>query len=275
MPRNVTFPPLYGPYKLIFESGFVPIEKDYSGNFAEFYDVVQPALDDLPFYEYLIGKFGGPILELGCGSGRLLIPLAAKGYNIVGLDKSSDLLKVLERKISVNFNHLRNKIVLVEADMRNFQLSTSFSVIIIAMDTFQILSKKEDRIDALKCVFNHLKGNGIVIIDISPTKPKTTKTLPTLNLFHDTNRNCMISISQEFHHEINRTKILNFLNIYFREKRPTEITISAAEEWYGNPDELKTLLINEGFKIQATYSNYKFRKYRKYDSNIIIVAQKQ
>ncbi len=67
---------LHGLYRDIVEGGIVQFEEDYGGTFVKFYDVIQQGQDDLALYRHLIQSYGDPVLELGCGTGRLLIPLA-------------------------------------------------------------------------------------------------------------------------------------------------------------------------------------------------------
>ena len=68
---------------------------------APFYDWEHEGyLDDLPLYPGLADRVGGPILEVACGSGRLLLPLARVGYELVGLDSSEPMLGLLEARLA-------------------------------------------------------------------------------------------------------------------------------------------------------------------------------
>jgi SAM-dependent methyltransferase len=68
---------------------------------AKYYDLVHAELkDDIPLVLTLAGQGKGPILELGCGTGRLLLPLARAGYEVIGLDNSPAMLAKAKARLS-------------------------------------------------------------------------------------------------------------------------------------------------------------------------------
>src|SRR4051794_25820427 len=85
---------------------------------------------DGPFYLTLAQRIGSPLLELGCGTGRVAIPLAKKGFDLTGLDVSAAMLALARRKAA------ELPIQWVEADLRHFHLSAQFRLIYMAGGTF-------------------------------------------------------------------------------------------------------------------------------------------
>ena len=69
---------------------------------AEFYDYIVPYLnrEDLDFYVDMAKESGGPVLEVGCGTGRILIPIARAGIEVTGLDLSPSMLALCRKKLS-------------------------------------------------------------------------------------------------------------------------------------------------------------------------------
>lgn len=86
--------------------------------FAEFYDYVIPYRDrrDVGFFVAMARQAGGPVLELGCGTGRVLIPTARAGVEIVGLDVSAPMLAVCREKLSRKPEEVQARVRLVRAD---------------------------------------------------------------------------------------------------------------------------------------------------------------
>ncbi len=101
---------------------------------AEFYDSVVPYRErqDVNFFVEMAQRSGGPVLELGCGTGRVLIPIAKSGIEIVGLDASPGMLSLCREKLLSESNDVQSKVLdLVQGDMRAFQLSRKFSLVTI------------------------------------------------------------------------------------------------------------------------------------------------
>lgn len=86
--------------------------------FAEFYDYVIPYRDrqDVAFFVEMAMQAAGPVLELGCGTGRVLIPTARAGVEIVGLDSSAPMLAVCQEKLSREPENVQARVRLVRAD---------------------------------------------------------------------------------------------------------------------------------------------------------------
>jgi SAM-dependent methyltransferase len=100
---------------------------------------------------------GGPVLEVGCGTGRVLIPTARAGINIFGIDLSPYMLDVCERRLEQEPIEVQNRVQIDQADMRDFDLGQTFSLITIPFRPFQHLIEVEDQIACLRCVHRHLE----------------------------------------------------------------------------------------------------------------------
>jgi SAM-dependent methyltransferase len=101
---------------------------------------------------------GGPILELGCGTGKLSIPLARAGHSVVGLDVSAALLQFAASK-----NH---DVKWIEGDMRSFDLDEKFALIMLPSNNLGHLHTPEDFESCIRCVKRHLKPGGVLVIDV-------------------------------------------------------------------------------------------------------------
>lgn len=113
--------------------------------------------EDIPFWMKLAERCGGNILELGCGTGRLLIPLAQTGRRVIGLDLDEKMLNYLAQRcldetvLNANF---------FQADMRSFHLDLQFSLVFLACNTWSTFSAP-DRQAILASVNRHLAPGGI------------------------------------------------------------------------------------------------------------------
>ncbi len=137
-------------------------------NSAHLYDLDQRDIvtTDIPFYlEYAKGASGN-ILELGCGTGRVAIPLAQAGHNITGLDLSDSMLGVFHAKLAGMPAGIKDKISIVHGNMASFSLGKKFDMIITPFRAFQALTRDDDINGCLNCVHSHLTENGIFIINV-------------------------------------------------------------------------------------------------------------
>jgi SAM-dependent methyltransferase len=124
------------------------------------HDVEHGSYDaDLPLWRELAASAGGPILDLGAGTGRVAADLAAQGHDVVALDSDADLLAELaERAPSVTTTH---------ADARAFALDTRFALIVAPMQLVQILGGHGSRVAMLGRVHAHLRPGGIFAAALS------------------------------------------------------------------------------------------------------------
>jgi SAM-dependent methyltransferase len=141
--------------------------KEYDRVDAALYDYYQTGLEgDVPFYVEEARKAGSPVLELGCGTGRVLLPVAEAGVTIVGLDRAPAMLSIARQKISRLSAETQRRIELVEGDMRDFSLAQRFKLVMIPYRAFLHLLTAKDQRRALTCIREHLTDNGCLIFNI-------------------------------------------------------------------------------------------------------------
>ncbi|XOF35301.1 MAG: class I SAM-dependent methyltransferase [Candidatus Electrothrix sp. YB6] len=119
--------------------------------------------------------YGDPILEIGCGTGLKLLELAGKGYNIVGLDSSFNMLTVLKNKIKKKGVTLVGNVQVVQGDMVNpphGDLINRFSIVYFAGSMFLHLTNDKDRLSCLMNCSKFLHSSGVIIIVNSHFKQK-------------------------------------------------------------------------------------------------------
>jgi SAM-dependent methyltransferase len=117
-------------------------------------------LDDIPYYVEEASRAQPPVLELACGTGRVLIPVAKAGVQVYGLDSSPAMLDVCRRKVAELSEDVQALITLDEADMRDFSFDMRFGLIYCPFRAFLHLMTTEDQIAALHNIRRHLRDNG-------------------------------------------------------------------------------------------------------------------
>lgn len=142
--------------------------KMYGKALVDYYDLLFAGLPgDVDFYMEEAKKARpGRVLEIGCGTGRVLIPIAQAGVEVTGLDASPDMLCVLRRKMSALDEPVRKRVELIEDDMTCFDLSRRFSLVMIPCRAFLHLLTVEEQRQALRCIREHLADDGRLIMNV-------------------------------------------------------------------------------------------------------------
>jgi SAM-dependent methyltransferase len=133
---------------------------------ARFYDAIHANLtEDIPFVVAQADRTGGPILELGCGTGRLLIPLAQAGYAVTGIDNADAMLERAATRLAALDADTSQRVTLHKADMRSFSLSAPpFALALISYNTALHLPPAR-LTSALHAIHRHVAPDGMLIID--------------------------------------------------------------------------------------------------------------
>ena len=130
---------------------------------ARLYDLMFPGGERAAdFYRTRADRQGGRVLELGCGTGHKLVPIASAGHPCVGLDFSPDMLaearrKANERGVEVEWMH---------GDMRAFDLGRAFDFVFIAANSLLHLHETEDLVSCFRSVRQHLAPGARFVFDV-------------------------------------------------------------------------------------------------------------
>jgi SAM-dependent methyltransferase len=246
---------------------------------ARFYDYEQKEFTkDIPFYLEYAKECGGEVLELACGTGRILIPLAKQGIVMTGLDASEEMLNIVRKKIGVD-EKLKKKVTLVNADMRDFDIEKKFLMIFIAFRSFQSLIIKKDQIACLMAVHKHLADDGYFILDLfAPRHDYLAQVNRTVDLgkFHDEEYDVHVARRAEDRYDLAK-QILH-------EDRYYEWTDQNGKfhshKWsfdlsYLFRYEAELLLDKCGFKVEKVYGNFDKSAYDYYSGEQIFVVRKE
>ncbi|MBN2128334.1 MAG: class I SAM-dependent methyltransferase [Sedimentisphaerales bacterium] len=254
----------------------------YDNHSSEFYDH-HAKRGDIQFYVDYAVQSGGPVLELGCGTGRIVIPTAKDGISITGLDNSDGMLKVCRRKLEDEAPEVRNRVSLVDADMRGFSLGSEFALITVPFGPFNYLVSTDEQLSCLRCVEKHLSEGGRLIIDFwYPDLRELWKSEKGANIVykkspfitHDGRRvnwgirNTAVDYGRQLIHE----------ELYYDVTHPDgrkERLVYPAPMRYFFCFEVEHLLARAGFKVESVYADFDKRPFGSiYPSEMIFVACK-
>jgi SAM-dependent methyltransferase len=128
--------------------------------------------DDRALYLDLIGELGQPVLDVGCGTGRLLLDFLAQGIDIDGVESSPDMLAILRDKAAADGIDIAGRVH--EAAMETMEVPRRYRVILVPSSSFQLLLDRRDAADAMRRFHDHLEPGGTLVmpwIDIAQDYP--------------------------------------------------------------------------------------------------------
>jgi len=243
---------------------------------AGIYDFMYEEMRDTKFWTHLAHQHGGPVLEIGCGTGRILLELAKAGFDVTGIDISPDMLAVLKRKLKKLPKGLQEQVKVKEADMRNFALGRMFRTVIIPFSAFQHLLTTKEQQACLKAVHMHLLDRGTLVIDVfNPDLSRPKGVLEHQWTRQDRTGRTVSKFSSQTYNPT--TQISNqhfFIDITDRLGRLSRITASFRLRYVFYKD-IKKLLESTGFRIVEVYGSFNREKFsEKHSQRIIAVASK-
>ncbi len=245
--------------------------------YARYYDLDYAGFDDdLQLVQQSAVRCGTPILELGCGTGRLLLPLAAGGYEVTGVDLSGAMLEIAREKAAAL--GLSNRVTLVKQDMRELDLGGRYNLAYAAINSFMHMLTTDDQIAALSSIRKHLNSDGVLLLDLFNPHPdrlldsRGQVVLDKLMTDPDTGQTLMkfrtqtVDLAEQIMHTI------LFLDEANREGH-VERTVFAFSLRYIFRGELDLLLDRAGFQLEAVYGSYELDDFTGESDKMIAVAR--
>jgi len=125
-------------------------------------------VEDLPLWRSLAAEYGDPVLDVGAGTGRVALDLARAGFRVTALDRDPELLAALNGRLAENRRISTDMCQTLVADARDFDLGDDrFPLVIVPMQTIQLLGGPEGRAAFLRCAHRHLEPGGALAIAIA------------------------------------------------------------------------------------------------------------
>jgi SAM-dependent methyltransferase len=237
----------------------------YDSFIADYYDsspIVVNRTHDVAFYAGAARKYGDPVLELGCGTGRVTMAIGEAGYRVVGLDISEKMLERAEEKRSALRREARERVHLVQGDMTEFDLKEKFRTIIIPFRPFQHLLETEQHMGCLKSARKHLAAGGHLIVDFFQTDPERMHDIKFLNesalLEYDLPDGRHVALSERvaaFHRGQQRNDVEMIFRVTHPDGRQERLVMAWTLRYFFRY-EVEHLLARCGFRVEAVYGNF-------------------
>jgi SAM-dependent methyltransferase len=241
---------------------------------AAFYDAVYAfRTQDVAFYVEMAREGSGPILEVGCGTGRITLPLAETSCEIHGLEISPSMLKNLRNKLAAR---PELTVQLHEGDMRQFDLGKKFAQVFVPFRAFLHNDTIDDQLAALRSFHRHLLADGRLILDIfAPSyrlmsNEKIDNALPAQHLADG--RIITVRDHTTYVHKDQRVEVERHLDTVYLDGT-LKRSIEHFHLRYIFRYEMELLLRQSGFRLEAVYGDFDRRPYDYHSGEMIFVAR--
>lgn len=243
---------------------------------ARLYDLF-PFDADIPLYLELSEAQGGRTLELGCGSGRLLAPLASAGHDVIGVDASPHMLSLAEERLRAR--QVPGTWQLRQADMAYFDVGARFDLAVVAVKTFSYLLTRDRQQGALASIDRHLRPGGLLALDLlNPSLDWLQRPAGSLrqDLCEKVPDGRVITrvesvVDTDFARQVRR--IRSMYEVIDRAGRVTKRIVEWPFRYFYLP-EIELLLDAQGFEVEAVHGGYAREPLSPESTVMLVLARK-
>jgi SAM-dependent methyltransferase len=244
--------------------------------FARLYDWEHDQyLADVDVHVGFARRFGGPVLELACGTGRLLEPLAKAGFVCTGVDSSPPMLDRARRRLE---GLAGSQPTLVEQRLEALDLGGNFRTIILGLDSFGLLLGRADQLRALKAAKAHATHDGRLILDVANGNLRGAVEPPE-ELLHDltlpdpeTGRPITKFVLRRARPADQIDELMFFYDEQDERGYLRRSMVELRLRWFTR-FELELLLQSAGWQVDELYGNYDLEPYGPTSDRLIVVAR--
>jgi SAM-dependent methyltransferase len=251
----------------------MPMSDPYE-EIAHYYDAENADLvEDLAAYTLLAERFGGPVLDVGCGTARVALHLADQDFAVTGIESSTAMLEHARAKPRIE------RVKLIEGSAVDVQAGEAFGLAVLAFSTFQHFHAQDEQLRVLANIARHLRPGGGIVLDLSnPVHFFRTDDNPAL--IHERTFTDPVSNQPVMQQSIVRAdraaQILNITWIYDRIEADGSITRTTCDmplRCYTAP-EIRLLLERTGFSPVEFYGTFEFDPFDEHSPRLFVVAEK-
>lgn len=219
-------------------------------------------------------KQGGPIIDLACGTGRMTIPLAQKGFELIGVDIHPGMLERAKKKAEDQNVHIEWS----QQDCTALQLEVKSPFMFMVGNSFQHFHTNEQQNQVLNSIHHYLENNGIFIFGIrfpnadELLQPSTEEYWKT---YTDTVENKKVDVFTMSNYDpIEQVQHYTTIRKYLDEGNVVDERITSISLRYTYPKEMERLLVQNGLEILQLYKDWKLTPLSKDSDEMIYVCRK-
>jgi len=254
---------------------------DAYSRLAPYYDLLHASLtEDIGFILALAARNRGPVLELGCGTGRVLLPLARAGCRVTGVDNSVAMLDRARRRLAKEPASVRDRVSLLAGDMTRAMLApATFELAIVPYNTLMHLAPAEGAA-AIRAIARQLRPGGCLFLDLANPfaveQAAADRLLSLERILTDPESGATIVVLAAS--QLKQAAQLLNINWLFDASPavggPVERTVVQVAYHYYYPHQIDLLFQEGGLQLEALYGDYTEEPFDESASRMLALARK-
>lgn len=229
--------------------------------------------DDVALYRALAGRTGGPVLELACGSGRVLEALLVDGLELVGLDRSPEMLERARRRIGRASRRVR----LIDGDLAGPLPGGPFGLVVLALDALGFVHETIDQIDLLRRIGAALAPGGLVAFDLVHAaaladQPQGVAVLQRTGYVREIGAEAAKWMVRRISPAAQELQLDSFFDLTWADGASTRLAESVALRFFGRY-EIELLLAAASLELEAWGGDYQLGPFQDVSERMIVVAR--
>lgn len=267
----------------------MPIIRTMPGLITNLYDSFEDAwryesdygdyLDDVTQILELAKSAGGPVLEIGAGTGRLAIPVARAGVKITALEKSKGMCELFEKKLSAEDVSVRGNLKLVCGELSGAPFDSRFNFIFLPFNFLQLFLTRQARVDFLKLCRHTLINRGKLYVEVGIPHAdylgEKRVSHKFIKSFFDRYKRQWVSLFQSHEYSpVDQNLMMEYNYLYMRGDGATECVTRFVMLAVIFPKELEGLLEEAGFEIESIWGGFDKSSPSKASKRLIVIAGK-
>lgn len=245
---------------------------------ARYYDAEHTdKTDDLAMYGALAEEYGGPILDVGCGTGRVVFHLAQEGHVIHGIDSEYDMLERAKMKLDV-FSHVRDKLMFYHGDVLTYQMDKRFKMALLSYNALMHFHTQDEQLALLRRLREWMTPDGLLVIDLPNAgevfASQDTNALTLERTFIEPETGHLVM--QQATSYLDRTQQLMQVTWIYDEIDEDGVvhrTVAPVVFRYFFYSEISLLLKQTGFRVEAAYGDTERGEFEDGCERMIVLAR--
>jgi SAM-dependent methyltransferase len=261
----------FGVAKKLLDAGLAVRINPYDNEF-DIYDKTTTREYDVDFFLNIAKELGGSVLDIGCGEGRLLIPMLRAGISVDGIDNSQRMIQKLNSKVrGMGYGH-KTRIQLM--DMREIEIAKKYKLIILSFGAIGYLKDDMECKKIFNMINNMLEIEGRFVFDFDPNYGLEGEEGPFLSqqIVNQEDGEIIIRTVQTKGIDYER-RVTNIIDYIIKDTKVDIAVEATVEKKYSYDNIIKSLKEN-GFLIEYAYGDYSYNLYKKNVSEECIIVAK-
>jgi SAM-dependent methyltransferase len=245
---------------------------------ARYYDhFYRRRKEDVRFYVDLAERVGGPVLELGVGTGRVALAIARAGIPVVGVDRMAPMLARAAERLDREPKAVRARVELRKGDLLRLRLARRFPLVISPFNVFMHLYTRRDVEQALATVRHHLRPRGRFAFDV--LMPEASDLARNPAKVYRGGQVTDPTTKRRYHYgenfQYDPVRQVQLITMAFQAKDdPTDLTVTPLAHRQFFPEELEALLHYNGLAIESRFGDFERGRLTGASESQIIIARK-